>query len=305
MILAVEQVSHSYGERRALRGLSLHSNARDIFGILGPNGGGKSTLFKILSTLLVPDEGHVEVCGFDARKLPREIRRRIGVVFQSNSLDKNLTVDENLEAQGNLYGLSGETLRRRMDECLERLGLGDRRRDLVKTLSGGLARRAEIAKALLHRPQVVLMDEPSTGLDPGARRELWRFIDGLRNEQGLTVLLTTHLLDEAERCDRLMLIHQGLRVAEGTPAELKTIIGGDVIEFEPCGPATDLARALTDAFDGVKARVAEDVVRVEIERAHRFAAEAVEALPGMIRGVRFHQPTLEDVFLFLTGARLC
>jgi ABC-2 type transport system ATP-binding protein len=304
VILAVEQVSHSYGDKPALKGLSLHSNARDIFGILGPNGGGKSTLFKILSTLLVPNEGHVEVCGFDARKRPHEIRRRLGVVFQSNSLDKQLTVFENLEAQGNLYGLSGDSLEKRIAECLARLGLTDRRRDLVKTLSGGLARRVEIAKALLHRPQVLLMDEPSTGLDPGARRELWSYIDGLRQEQGLTVLLTTHLLDEAERCDRLMLIHKGLRVAEGTPADLKSIIGGEVVEFEPTGAAPELARALTEHLQ-VKAVCHEGLVRVDTAAAHRFAAEAVERLPGLIRGVHFHQPTLEDVFLLLTGARLC
>ena len=304
MIIAVEQVSHSYAGKPALRGLSLHSNARDIFGILGPNGGGKSTLFKILSTLLAPDEGHVEVCGFDARLRPHEIRRRIGVVFQSNSLDKQLTVRENLEAQGNLYGLAGDALERRLAEVLQRLSLADRQHDLVKTLSGGLARRVEIAKALLHRPQVVLMDEPSTGLDPAARRELWGFIDGLRHEQGLTVMLTTHLLDEADRCDRLMLIHQGLRVAEGTPAELKSIIGGEVVEFEPATAPAELARALSEQLS-VKASIHEDVVRVETPSAHRFAAEAVERLPGLIRGVHFHQPTLEDAFLLLTGARLC
>lgn len=304
MILAVEQVTHSYGGKPALKGLSLHSNARDIFGILGPNGGGKSTLFKILSTLLVPQEGQVEVCGFDARKLPHEIRRRIGVVFQSNSLDKQLTVRENLEAQGHLYGLAGNTLDQRMQECLERLGLVERRHDLVKTLSGGLARRVEIAKALLHRPAVVLMDEPSTGLDPAARRELWSFIAGLRQQQGLTVLLTTHLLDEAERCDRLMLIHKGLRVAEGTPAELKSIIGGEVVEFEPAGPAEELARLMGESFR-VQAAVHDALVRVDVPQAHRFAADAVERLPGRIKGVHFHEPTLEDVFLLLTGARLC
>jgi ABC-2 type transport system ATP-binding protein len=304
VIIAVEQVSHSYGKQPALKGLSLHSNARDVFGILGPNGGGKSTLFKILSTLLIPNEGQVEVCGFNARKLPHEIRRRIGVVFQSNSLDKQLTVEENLVAQGHLYGLSGVALDQRLRECLGRLGLYDRRRDLVKTLSGGLARRVEIAKALLHRPQVVLMDEPSTGLDPAARRELWTFIDGLRQDHGLTVLLTTHLLDEAERCDRLMLIHQGLRVAEGSPAELKSIIGGEVVEFEPTGAPADLARAVSEAF-AVKAVCHDGHVRVETAAAHRLAAEAVERLPGRIRGVHFHQPTLEDVFLLLTGARLC
>jgi len=309
VILAVEQVSYSYpGKtpgRKALQGLSLHSNTRDILGILGPNGSGKSTLFKILSTLLPPSAGHVEVCGFDAAKMPHEIRRRIGVVFQSNSLDRLLTVEENLRAQGNLYGLSGDSLRARIGECLQRLSLTDRRHDLVKTLSGGLARRVEIAKALLHRPQMLLLDEPSTGLDPGARRELWQALGSLRQEQGLTVLLTTHLLDEAELCDRLMLIHQGLRVAEGTPAELRGIIGGDVVEFEPTqSGGLELEAALQERLQ-LPTKRWDGRVRVESDRAHRLAAEAVEALPGMIRGVRFHQPTLEDVFLLLTGARLC
>lgn len=299
MIIAVEGVSYSYGSHVALRSLDYHLNARGLFGVLGPNGSGKSTLFRLLSTLIRPTEGRLEVGGFDAVRMPHEVRRRIGVVFQSNSLDKHLTVAENLQAQGYLYGLTGRAFAVRRDECLERLGLMDRRDSIVKTLSGGLARRVEIAKALLHKPSILLLDEPSTGLDPGARRELWSFLGA---QDGVTVLMTTHLLDEAARCERLLLLHQGRRVLEGSPEELVATVGGEVIEFET-SDARALAAGLAEHF-GWKPVESEGAVRVEVEKAHRLAAEAVEALPGLISGVRFHRPTLEDVFLRHTGARL-
>jgi ABC-2 type transport system ATP-binding protein len=300
VILAVENVSHAYGGRPALRQFNLHCNARQILGILGPNGSGKSTLFKILSTLLVPDAGEVEVAGLDIRRLPHEVRKRIGVVFQSNSLDRQLTVEENLRAQGALHGLTGAKLRGRISECLARLGLTERRGDLVKSLSGGLARRAEIAKALLHEPPVILLDEPSTGLDPAARREMWEL---LRRCENATILLTTHLLDEAGQCDRLVLMHEGRGVLEGTPAELKATIGGEVIEFETADPL-GLAAGLQQRFGLGRVRTEGRTVHAEAAGAHRLAAEAVEAFPGLIESVRFHRPSLEDVFLARTGARL-
>ena len=207
-------------------------NAGEIFGLLGPNGGGKSTLFRILSTMMVPTEGSAEVAGCDVVKQSAEVRRRIGVVFQTQSLDKALTVGENLRSQGHLHGLSGAILRERMEKVMARLGIEDRRDELVESLSGGLKRRVEIAKALLHRPKVVLMDEASTGLDPGARRELSQYVHELRDQEGVTIVLTTHILDEAERCDRLILLHQGKIVAEGSPRDLRRLGGGDVVVLE-------------------------------------------------------------------------
>src|SRR5262249_19073341 len=218
-----------------------------IFGLLGPNGGGKSTLFRILSTLMAPTSGTATLCGHDVGREPAAVRRRIGVVFQTQSLDKKLTVEENLRGQGHLHGMSGATLRDRMEKVLTRLGLNDRRNDLVEILSGGLRRRVEIAKGLLHRPQVLLMDEASTGLDPGARRELWRYILELRQSEGVTVLLTSHILEEADQCDRLALLHQGRVVSQGSPAQLKSRIGGDVVILETKNPS-DLSAQIESRF---------------------------------------------------------
>ena len=302
MIVSVEQLTHRYGQRTALSELSFAVEEGQIFGVLGPNGGGKSTLFRVLSTMMAPSAGTVHVAGFDVNTQSAEVRRRIGVVFQSQSLDRKLTVSENLTSQGHLYGLSGAALRDRVRDVAERLGLADRLGDLVGELSGGLRRRVEIAKALLHSPQVLLMDEPSTGLDPGARRELWQYVLDLRGARGVTVLLTTHILDEAECCDRLLLLHEGRRVAEGTPAELKSRVGGDVVVLEVDDPK-GFGSLLAERF-GVHPFVHDSSVRVEIANGHRFIAEVAEAFPGVLRSIALHKPTLEDVFLDETGAAL-
>jgi ABC-2 type transport system ATP-binding protein len=274
----------------------------EIFGLLGPNGGGKSTLFRILSTMMVPTEGRAVLAGCDVVRQPAAVRRHVGVVFQSQSLDKALTVEENLRSQGHLHGLHGAPLRERMEHAMEQLGLTDRRKDLVEKLSGGLRRRVEIAKALLHRPQVLLMDEASTGLDPAARRDLSNYIEGLRRREGVTILLTTHILEEADRCDRLVLLHQGKIVAEGTPASLRSRIGGDVVVLE-----TEDTMALAGGIErrfGLQPKVMDGQVRVEIQNGHRFITEVVEAFPGSVESVALHKPTLEDVFVRETGASI-
>jgi ABC-2 type transport system ATP-binding protein len=298
--VSVENLTHRYGERVALSGVSFEVHPGEIFGVLGPNGGGKSTLFHILSTMLTPTSGRAQVAGFDVARQAGEVRRHIGVVFQSQSLDRKLTVMENLRAQGNLFGLRGKGLGERIEEVLARLGLADRRNDAAGALSGGLRQRLEIAKALLHRPKVLLMDEPSTGLDPGARLDLWRYITELRDQQGITVLLTTHILDEADRADRLLLLHQGTTVAQGAPAELKARIGGDVVVLDVAEP--DKLREAVERRLNVRAVAANGTLRVEIGNGHRFIAEVVEAFPGEIQSVALHKPTLEDVFLDETGA---
>jgi ABC-2 type transport system ATP-binding protein len=304
VILAAD-LSHQYGSRAALSNVSFDVKAGEIFGLLGPNGGGKSTLFRILSTMMAPTGGRAEVAGHSVARDPAAVRRRIGVVFQTQSLDKALTVAENLSAQGHLHGLSGPKLRERMAQVIERLGLADRRHDLVETLSGGLKRRVEIAKGLLHRPVVLLMDEASTGLDPGARRDLWQYVEELRSREGVTILLTTHILDEADRCDRLALLHQGHVVAEGTPAQLRSRIGGDVVVLNASGTegAAALGRQIETRF-GLKPSVMDGVLRVEIANGHRFITEVVEAFPGAIDSVGLHKPTLEDVFVRETGASI-
>lgn len=302
MIVSVENLTHNYGARAALSGISFGVQERQIYGLLGPNGSGKSTLFRILSTMMAPTSGRALVAGLDAERESAGVRRQIGVVFQSQSLDKKLTVEENLRSQGHLYALSGNLLRERVEDAMARLGLAGRRGDLVETLSGGLRRRVEIAKALLHEPRVLLMDEPSTGLDPGARRELWQYIDDLRTRKGVTVLLTTHILDEADRCDRLVLLHQGRIVTEGTPEELKSRIGGDVVVLEVSDPAA-LRTQLAERF-GAQPKIVDSTLRVEIQNGHRFITEVVEAFPGVIQSVALHKPTLEDVFLDETGVSI-
>jgi ABC-2 type transport system ATP-binding protein len=299
-VILVENLTHRYGSRLALSNVGFEVKAGEIFGLLGPNGGGKSTLFRILSTMMLPTEGRAEVAGHDVAREPAAVRRSIGVVFQTQSLDKALTVAENLRSQGHLYGLSGPRLRDRMEHVMTRLGLADRGDDIVETLSGGLKRRVEIAKGLLHRPVVLLMDEASTGLDPGARRELWQYVEELRGHEGVTILLTTHILDEADRCDRLALLHQGRVVAEGTPAHLRARIGGDVVVLEAADAAA-LSRQIETRF-ALQAAVMDGVVRVEIANGHRFITEVVEAFPGTIQSVGLHKPTLEDVFVRETGA---
>ena len=301
-MIQVENLTHRYGDRLALSNVSFEVKKGEIFGLLGPNGGGKSTLFRILSTMMVPTEGRASIAGCDVVGDPAGVRRRVGVVFQSQSLDRALTVDENLRAQGHLHGLKGADLRARMERAAERLGLADRRKDIVETLSGGLRRRVEIAKALLHGPQVLLMDEASTGLDPAARRDLSRNVESLRDNEGVTILLTTHILEEAGRCDRLALLHRGAIVAEGSPAELRSRIGGDVVVLE-AADAQALASGIEQRF-GLHPSIMDGTVRVEIENGHRFITDVVEAFPGAIDSVGLHKPTLEDVFVRETGATI-
>jgi len=301
-VIEVRNLTHRYGDRVALSNVAFEVKRGEIFGLLGPNGGGKSTLFRVLATMMAPTEGSAAIAGHDVVREPAAVRRKVGVVFQTQSLDKALTVEENLRAQGHLHGLSGATLRERMEGAMARLGLHDRRKDLVETLSGGLRRRVEIAKALLHRPQVLLMDEASTGLDPAARRDLSRHVEELRAQDGVTILLTTHILEEAARCDRLILLHQGRIVAAGSPGDLCARIGGDVVVLQATDyDAQPLAAQIAQRF-GVGAVAIDGQVRVEIENGHRFIADVVEAFPGAIESVGLHKPSLEDVFMKQTGA---
>lgn len=300
--LTTDRLTHRYGDRVALDQVSLRVNAREIFGLLGPNGGGKTTLFRILSTLVRPTTGSASILGLDLARDTGAIRRRLGVVFQAPSLDKKLTVRENLAHQGHLYGLSGKSLGERIDHLLLEFNLCDRTRDLVETLSGGLQRRVEIAKCLLHRPEILLLDEPSTGLDPGARIDLWQTLYRLRDQRGVTVLLTTHLMEEAERCDRVAIIDRGKIVAEGAPEELRSAIGGEVISAR-AQDATSLGDRIASSL-GVKVSVLNDEVRIEQPDGASFITKLVATFPGEIDSVTLAKPTLEDVFIAKTGRRL-
>ncbi len=299
--IRVAGLMHRYGDRQALKGIDLDVRRGEIFGVLGPNGGGKTTLFKVLATLVPPQSGTVTILGADAAAAPFEVRRRLGVVFQHPALDPKLTVGENLRCHGALYGLGGGALRERMAELLSRLGLADRADDRVETLSGGLARRVELAKGLLHAPELLLLDEPSSGLDPGVRREFIEYLVRLRDSDGVTVVLTTHTMEEAERCDRVGFVHHGALVAVGTPDALKGEIGGDVVVVQADDPERMRAR-IRERF-GRDARLVDGALRIELPRGHEFVREVVEAFPGDIRAVTVGKPTLEDVFVHLTGDR--
>ncbi len=302
--IELDGLTHDYGSRLALNGLSFNVQPAEIFGLLGPNGSGKTTLFRILSTLMVPTGGHARIAGFDVAKEPNRVRQQTGIVFQATSLDLKLTVAENLMHQGHLYGLRGSHLQARAKEVLARVGLTDRAKDMVETLSGGQKRRIELAKGLIHSPSVLLLDEPSTGLDPGARLDLWHYLRILRDEQGVTVLVTTHLMEEAEHCDRLAFLNAGKLVALGSPAELKAEIGGDIVQFETpnAEAAAALGAKIAERF-AVTPAVVGNAVRVEREQGHRFLTEVVEAFPGAIESVSVSKPSLEDVFIQRTGHR--
>jgi ABC-2 type transport system ATP-binding protein len=300
-IIAVRDLVHRYEDRTALNGVSFEVGPAELFGLLGPNGSGKTTLFRILSTLMVPTSGSATIAGIDAVRQPAALRRHIGVVFQAQSVDLKLTAYENLWHQGHLYGLRGHDLKTRIEEILSRVGLLDRRNDRVETFSGGMQRRIELAKGLLHHPEVLLLDEPTTGLDPGARHDLWQYLQVLRDQERVSVIVTTHLMEEAERCDRLAILNEGNLVALGTPEALTHEIGGDIILLETRDPQ-DLANRIRNKFQ-LDATVMSNQVRLEIENGHRFVPEVVEAFPGAIQSLSVSKPTLEDVFIHRTGHR--
>ena len=297
-------LSCAYGARLALDGATLSVARGEIFALLGPNGGGKTTLFRILATLLRATSGTFRVDGLDPAVDVRAVRRKLGVVFQAPGLDRKLTVKENLALQGALLSLPGAVLSVRISELLRTFRLEDRAGDLVETLSGGLARRVEIAKALLAAPPVLLLDEPSTGLDPGARRDLTALL-AERAKGGTAVLLTTHLFDEADAAHRIGILDRGRLVALGAPAALKAEVGGDVVTVEAReeGDAPALAGEIEARFgaDAGKVAAVGSTVRVERPQAHTFVPALVEAFPGRFRSLTLGAPSLEDVFIDRTG----
>jgi len=301
-IVQIAHLTHAYDTHKALDDLSLSVERGEIFGFLGPNGSGKTTLFRILATLIPPPAGHVKIIGVDPAVQRDFVRARLGVVFQSPSLDRQLTARENLQHQGHLYGLRGADLRKRVDRALTAVGLGDRAAERVERFSGGMRRRVEVAKGLLHRPRVLLLDEPSTGLDPAARIDLWQHLRQINHDEGVTILLTTHLMEEADRCTRLAVMALGRLLACDTPVALKEQIGGDVITLATQHPAQ--LRDLLREKLGIEPIEVDQTLRLERLRGHEFVPQLIEAAPGLIDSVSVGKPTLEDVFIRLTGHRL-
>jgi ABC-2 type transport system ATP-binding protein len=300
--IEIRNLEHWYGQRRALADVTFSIRAGELFGLLGPNGGGKTTLFRIVATLMRPTAGSVTLCGHDVLTSPGLARRHMGIVFQAPALDGQLTVTENLRHHGHLYGLHGRELGRRMALVIERVRLGDRAHEEVHRLSGGLRRRAELAKAMLPNPSVLVLDEPSVGLDPTARREFGNDLALLRDRDGTTVMLTTHLMDEAAQCDRVGILHEGRLVAYGTPDSLIEEIGGDVILIRAKDPQA-LASRIRERFRLV-AEVVDDQIRIEQRRGHELIPHLIEAFSGEIHAATVGKPTLDDVFVHHTGHHL-
>jgi ABC-2 type transport system ATP-binding protein len=296
--LDVRSVAHTYAGAGppALDGVSLRVEPGERVALLGPNGGGKTTLFRTVSTLLRPHAGTAAVSGFDTVRDSAAVRARIGVVFQTVSLDGVLTVAENLRVHGALVGLRGAVLRERVAEALAAVGLADRAAARASTLSGGLARRADVARVLLHRPALLLLDEPTTGLDPTARRDLWDALDALRSS-GTAQLVATHLLDEADRCDRVVVLDRGRVVAEGTPDALRSALGADALWLDTADPGA-LAVRLRERLNLDARPVGRRVLVVCDDPA--AVLPAVYATPG-VDGATVRRPTLDDAFAAATG----
>jgi ABC-2 type transport system ATP-binding protein len=283
---------------KAVDGVALQVHKGEVFAFLGPNGAGKSTTIKMLCTLLRPTGGSAEVAGFDVVDSPRAVRRRIGLVFQERTLDDQLTAEENLRFHAVLYGVPPAEVGPRIDRVLAIVDLASRRTDLVSTYSGGMARRLEVARALLHAPDVLFLDEPTVGLDPQTRARLWKDVLRLRDEEGVTVFMTTHYMDEAEVADRIAIIDHGKIVAVGSPAELKSAVGLDTVSLST---ADDVRAKTALAKAGLQAEATAKGLVVKVADGEAAVARIVQAAGAGVRSVSVHKPSLDDVFLHFTG----
>jgi ABC-2 type transport system ATP-binding protein len=298
-VIEVEGLKKRYGDLEAVKGVNLQVGRGETFGFLGPNGAGKSTTISILCTLTKPSEGHASVAGFDVVLRPTDVRRHIGLVFQDTTLDDYLTAEENLRLHAELYGVPRKEVRVRLDQVLEMVGLADRRRDIVRTFSGGMKRRLEIARGLLHSPEVLFLDEPTVGLDPQTRNHIWSYLSELKKSEDITVFLTTHYMDEAEYCDRIAIIDNGSIIVEGTPESLKATVGKDRVTLR-----TDDDDA---AVLALRERFGLETTR-GVEGLSVFADHGEELIPRLVAGlgvavvsVEMTRPSLDDVFMFHTG----
>jgi len=302
LAIEVDELVKSYGEVHAVRGVSFTVPPGEIFGFLGPNGAGKSTTINMLCTLVKPTSGAARVSGFDVVTQRDAVRRHIGLVFQDPTLDGYLTAEQNLRVHAELYGIDRGVIDARMDQMLEMVDLADRRDTPVMTFSGGMRRRLEIARGLLHSPRVLFLDEPTIGLDPQTRSSIWRYIRALQETEGLTIFMTTHYMEEAEFCDRIAIMDRGELVVLDSPEALKAGVGADRVVL---GTADDEAAiaALRDRF-GIEAAVAEGAVTFHVDGGEAFVPRLFAELGVGITSVAVSRPTLDDVFMRYTGTTI-
>jgi ABC-2 type transport system ATP-binding protein len=285
-----------------VRGIDLQVYAGETFGFLGPNGAGKSTTINMLCTLVRPSAGSALVAGHDVVAERDEVRRNIGLVFQDTTLDGYLTAEQNLRLHAELYGVPRDAVRERMRQVMEMVGLWERRSSLVNTFSGGMKRRLEIARGLLHSPRVLFLDEPTVGLDPQTRSSIWTYISELKRDEDITIFLTTHYMDEAEYCDRIAIIDRGEIVALDTPEALKASVGTDRIQIQT-GDDDAVIAALRERF-GIDAVLAEGAVTFGVPEGEQFLPRLFAELGEPIRSVRVSRPSLDDVFMSYTGSTI-
>lgn len=301
-IIQVSDLVKKYNGLTAVNGISFEVKQGESFGFLGPNGAGKTTTINILCTLLSPTSGRAEVNGHDCLKYAHKVRSSIGLVFQDITLDNDLTAYENLKFHCYLYNMNKGETEERIEAILNVVGLYDRKDDLVRRFSGGMKRRLEIARGLLHHPKVLFLDEPTLGLDPQTRTNVWEFINGWRKREGITVFLTTHYMDEAEVCDRIAIIDHGRIIACGTPEELKKLIRGDTIYLKTAddnSAMTEIEKGL-----GVKAIKLQDSICFSVESGDKFIPKIFDGLTIPIVSVNLKKPTLDHVFMHLTGREI-
>ncbi|MBI4779450.1 ATP-binding cassette domain-containing protein [Candidatus Falkowbacteria bacterium] len=301
-IIEVKNLTKKFGQLTAVDNISFVVSKGEIFGFLGPNGAGKSTTISMLAALLKPDSGQAAINGFDVNKERNQVRKSIGLVFQDSSLDDKLTAEENLYFHADLYGVDKKVFRERLPEVLRLVDLWDRRGHIVKTFSGGMKRRLEIARGLIHYPKVMFLDEPTIGLDPQTRFNIWEYILKLKKEKDMTIFMTTHYLNEAEYCDRIAIIDQGKIVALDTPANLKKMVGGDIITMAAAN-LEKLRREIENKF-GLAAKIQDDKLKLEVSDGDKFLPKLFNELEEKIESVELRKPTLDDVFLNLTGKKI-
>ncbi len=298
----VSELTRRFGEVTAVDGVSFEVGEAEIFGFLGPNGAGKTTTISMLCTLLRPTAGGARIGGHDIVDDPAGVRREIGIVFQDSTVDERLTARENLVFHGELFGMAKADIAPRAEQLLERVGLLDRANDAVITFSGGMRRRLEVARGLMHWPSVLFLDEPTVGLDPQTRRSIWAYARSLRDTEGVTIFLTTHYMDEAEACDRVAIMDDGKIIALDTPDRLKARLGGDVVSLS--GPDNEaLAREVRESFE-VETRFEDDAVEFNVERGGDFIPVLLSRLESEVSSVGIRAPTLEDVFVSMTGHQI-